>query len=87
MEENSLLNETYQTAKNELQAVIIQLEAELKEQKANEDAIKAEVVNLKAEIADKSVLQARLDELDKQLVIAEARLKEEVLYHIKNYHV
>ncbi|CBI34100.3 unnamed protein product, partial [Vitis vinifera] len=78
MEENNLLNETYQAAKNELQAVIIQLEGQLKEQKANEDAIKAEMENLKAEIADKSVLQTRLDELEKQLVLAEARLKEEV---------
>ena len=85
MEENSLLNETYQAAKNELQAVIIQLEGQLKEQKENEDAIKSEVESLKTEVADKSVLQTRLDELQKQLVIAEARLKEEVSNHIKNH--
>lgn len=87
MEENNLLNENYQAAKNELQAVIIQLEGQLKEQKANEDAIKAEMENLKAEIADKSVLQTRLDELQKQLVLAEARLKEEVFYHVEDHYI
>lgn len=85
MEENSLLNETYQAAKNEFQAVIIQLEGQLKEKQANEDAIRAEIEKLKAELADKSVLQTRLEELEKQLVIAEALLKEEVLYRIENH--
>lgn len=80
MDENQLLNETYQNAKNELQSVIMQLEGQLKENKANEDAIKSEIESLKVEIAEKSLLQTRLKELEEQLVKTEARLKEEVNY-------
>lgn len=79
MEENNLLNETYQNAKKELQSVIIQLEEELKGLKGNEDAFKSEIESLKAEIAEKSALQTSLEELEKQLTATEARLKEEVL--------
>ncbi|KAH7533609.1 hypothetical protein FEM48_Zijuj04G0149900 [Ziziphus jujuba var. spinosa] len=78
MDENQLLNETYQNAKNELQSVILQLEGQLKENKSNEVALKSENENLKVEIAEKSLLQTRLKELEEQLVKTEARLKEEV---------
>ncbi|CAK9151471.1 unnamed protein product [Ilex paraguariensis] len=78
MEENNLLNETYKNATKELQTVILQLEGQLKEQKSSEDALKAELEILKAEIGEKSVLQNRLKELEEQLSIAKARVKEEV---------
>lgn len=80
MDENQLLNETYQNAKNELQSVILQLEGQLKDNKSNEVALKSENENLKVEIAEKSLLQTRLKELEEQLVKTEARLKEEVHY-------
>lgn len=55
-----------------------QLEGKLGEEKANEDSLKAEIEKLKAEIAEKSVLQPRIKELEEQLIIAEAQWKEEV---------
>jgi chromosome segregation ATPase len=78
MEENNLLTESYQNAKKELQSVILQLEQQLKEQIAKEDALRSEIENLKAENADKPVLQTRLKELEEQLVKTEDQLKEEV---------
>ncbi|KAK6918034.1 hypothetical protein RJ641_016456 [Dillenia turbinata] len=78
IEEKNLLNETYQDAKQELQAVILQLEGQLKEHKANEDSLKADMENIKAESAEKTALQTRCKELEDQLVKAEARLREEV---------
>ncbi|KAA8526157.1 hypothetical protein F0562_007743 [Nyssa sinensis] len=78
MEENNLLNETYQNAKKELEDVSIQFEEKTKEHKLNEDALKAEMENLKAEIGEKTVLQNLLKELEEKSTITEARLKEEV---------
>ena len=80
MEENNLLNETYQNAKKELESVILQLEQQLKEQTAKEDALRSNIENLKAEIAEKPVLQTRLKELEEQLVKNENQLKEEVFH-------
>ncbi|KAJ8759706.1 hypothetical protein K2173_009807 [Erythroxylum novogranatense] len=65
--ENNILSETYQNAKKELQSVIVQLKEQLKEQKANEDALKVEIESLKAQIDEKSTLQARLKELQEQM--------------------
>lgn len=80
MEENTLLTETYQSAKRELETVIHQLEGQLKEQEAHADALKADMENkLKAEMDERSVLQTRMEQLEEQLVKAEAQLKEEVL--------
>lgn len=62
--------------------MVLQLEGQLKEQKSNEDDLKAEIEILKTEIDEKSVLKDRLKELEKQLAIAEARVKEEVIQFI-----
>ncbi|KAF8412706.1 hypothetical protein HHK36_000674 [Tetracentron sinense] len=78
MEENNMLNRTYQDARKELQTVITQLEGQLNEQKAREDALMAEMENLKAELTEKSVLQTRVTELEQQLILAETQVKEEV---------
>ncbi|KAJ6300795.1 hypothetical protein OIU76_021567 [Salix suchowensis] len=77
MEENNLLNETYQNGKKELQSVIIQLEEELNGQKTNEAALRSEIESLKAEVAEKLALQTSLEELKKQLTAAESQLKEQ----------
>jgi peptidoglycan hydrolase CwlO-like protein len=78
MEENNLLTETYQNGKKELQTVILQLEEQLKEQNAKQDALRSEIEELKAELTEKTVLQTRLTELEEQLVKSEDRLKQEV---------
>lgn len=80
MEENNLLTETYQNAKKELESVILQLEQQLKEQNTKEDALRSDIENLKAEIAEKPVLQTRLKELEEQLLKNENQLKEEVFH-------
>lgn len=79
MEENNSLNETYQNAKNELQSVISQLEAQLNEKKATEETFKSEIESLKAQAAEKFVLETRIKELEELLVNVETQLKEEVL--------
>lgn len=78
MEENNLLTETYQNAKKELQTVILQLEEQLNEQNAKQDALRSEIEKLKVEVTEKTVLQTRLKELEEQLVQSEDRLKQEV---------
>ncbi|KAJ0087791.1 hypothetical protein Patl1_33228 [Pistacia atlantica] len=78
MEENNLLNETYQNAKTELQSLISQLEGQLQQQKAIEVTLKSEIESLKSEAAGKLELENRLREVEKQLVTVETQLKEEV---------
>lgn len=82
MEENNLLTKTYQDAKEELQAVIVQLETQLSEQKERENALSSVVENLKAELTEKSALQTRIEELEEQLLLAKTHLKQEVLVSI-----
>lgn len=82
MEENNLLTKTYQDAKEELQALIIQMERQLREQKERENALSSDVENLKAELSEKSVLQTRIIELEEELLVAKTHLKEEVLVSI-----
>lgn len=84
MEENNLLTETHQNTKKELQTVILQLEEQLKEQNAREDALRSEIENQKAEIAEKLLLQTRLKELEEQLIKSEDRLKQEVFQKFCN---
>lgn len=79
IDEKNLLNETNQNLKKEFHSLIFDLEEKLKEQQKNEDSLKSEVETLKAEIAEKSVLQIRLKEIEGQLIKAESRLSEEVL--------
>jgi predicted RNase H-like nuclease (RuvC/YqgF family) len=81
MDENNLLNELHQSTKKELQQVISQLEEQLQEYKAGGDALKSEFENLKAEVAEKPLLQKSLKELEEQLVKTEAQLAKEVDYH------
>ncbi|XP_058097152.1 uncharacterized protein LOC131242486 [Magnolia sinica] len=78
MEENDLLTKTYQAAREELQAVIVQMEGQLNEQKAREAILNSDVENLKAELTEKSLLQTHIAQLEEQLMLAETRLKEEV---------
>ncbi|XP_042504985.1 putative leucine-rich repeat-containing protein DDB_G0290503 isoform X2 [Macadamia integrifolia] len=78
MEENNLLNETHQGARKEVQTVIVQLEEQLREQKAREVTFYGELESLKATLTEKSLLQTRVTELEQQLMLTESQLKEEV---------
>lgn len=78
VEENDLLDKTYQALKEKLQAVNAQMEGQLNEQKAREATLNSEVENLKAELTEKSTIQNRITELEEQLMLAETNLKEEV---------
>jgi golgin subfamily A member 4 len=77
-DDKNLLNETNQNLKKELESIILDLEEKLKEHHKNEESLKSEVETLKIEIAEKSALQSRLQEIEAQLVKAESRLHEEV---------
>jgi len=57
----------------------LQLEEQLKEQNAKQDALRSEIEKLKAELTEKAVLQTCLTELEEQLVKSKDRLKQEVL--------
>ncbi len=56
----------------------MQLEEQLKEQNAKQDALRSEIEKLKAELTEKAVLQTCLTELEEQLVKSKDRLKQEV---------
>ncbi|KAL5718826.1 hypothetical protein ACHQM5_011691 [Ranunculus cassubicifolius] len=75
-EEKSTLNETHQVERKELAEKINKLEGQQSEHKQTEDNLKAEVESLKTEVAEKSVVQARVLELEQQLTLAKAQLKE-----------
>jgi septal ring factor EnvC (AmiA/AmiB activator) len=79
IDEKNLLNETNQNLKKQLESLILGLEEKLKDHQKNEDSLKSEVETLKTEIADKSALQSRLQEIEAQLAKAESRLHEEVM--------
>ena len=75
MEDNNVLNETYQKTKNELQSEIAQLEGKLKEQSKVEESLKSELERLKAEITENNDFKIRHKE---ELSKSEALRKEEV---------
>ncbi|KAL0289325.1 UNVERIFIED_CONTAM: hypothetical protein Sangu_2618600 [Sesamum angustifolium] len=77
MEENNLLNETFQSSKKDLEAMIVHLEEQFKEQKSSEDALKTKLETLNSEVGQKAELQNRLKDLEEQLATAETKLKEE----------
>lgn len=78
MEDNNVLNETYQKTKNEFQSAILQLEEKLKEQSKVEESLRFEIENLKADIAENNGLKIRQKELEEELSKSEALRKEEV---------
>lgn len=64
--------------------MIVHLEEQLKEQKSNEDGLKAKLEILNSEVGEKSELQNNLKAIEEQLATAEARLKEEVSHTISD---
>lgn len=82
IDEKNLLNETNQDIKKELQSLILDLEEKLKEQQKIEGSLRSEIETLKIEIAEKSVLQRQLQEIEGQLTKSESRLNEEVVLRV-----
>lgn len=80
MEENNMLNEMYQNAKKELEAIVVQLEGQLNAQKEREVSLNANVENLKAELAEKSLIQPKISQLEQQLLLAENKYMEKVSF-------
>lgn len=79
IDEKNLLNETNQDIKKELQSFILDLEEKLKEKQKIEGSLRSEIEILKIEIAEKSVLQRQLGEIEGKLTRSESRLSEEVV--------
>ncbi|KAG2260311.1 hypothetical protein Bca52824_079605 [Brassica carinata] len=73
-EENSQVNEIHQSTKNEL----INIQEHLGVEKSKLDAMASEIKKLTSVASEKSVLESKFDEVEKQLKSAEAQLKEEV---------
>lgn len=78
-EEYNKLTESYQKTKKELEAIIIQLEEQLSEQKTKEISLCADMKILKAELADKSLMQEQISELESKLLFAQKSYMEEVV--------
>ncbi|KAG1365102.1 myosin-9 [Cocos nucifera] len=78
MEENNMLNEMYENAKKELEAIVVQLEGQLNAQKERELSLNADVENLKAELAEKSLIQPKISQLEQQLLSSEDKHMETI---------
>jgi len=87
IDEKNLLNETNQDIKKELQSLILDLEEKLKEQQKIEGSLRSEIETLKIEIAEKSVLQRQLEEIEGQLTKSASRLNEEVVLRVPIFFV
>lgn len=71
------LNFDRQRFKSQKELQTMELEGQLKEQKSNENALKAEIENLKAEIEKKSELNDRLKKFEEQLAARDALVNVE----------
>ncbi|XP_031505393.1 uncharacterized protein LOC116267666 [Nymphaea colorata] len=78
MSENHALNEMYQNALKELEAVKSELEDELNEGKTREVNLCADIENLRAEVAEKSTLLSRIEDLELELELSENKFKEQM---------
>ncbi|RWW75097.1 hypothetical protein BHE74_00016897 [Ensete ventricosum] len=78
MEENIILHEMHQKMRKELERTV-QLKEELTEEKAREFPLNSLVGNLEAALTEKSLMQARISELEHKLLLAEKTYIQEVL--------
>ncbi|CAD5178774.1 unnamed protein product [Musa acuminata subsp. malaccensis] len=77
MEENIMLHEMYQNMRRELETTV-QLKEEPTKEKAREFPLNSLVGNLEAELAEKSLMQARISELEHKLLLAEKTYIQEI---------
>ena len=79
MEEHNLVSKMYHKATKELESTIVQWEEKLSEKKAREDSLNSLTENLKAQLAEKSLMQSQIPELEQKLLLAEKTYIQEVL--------
>ncbi|CAL9095061.1 unnamed protein product [Musa acuminata var. zebrina] len=77
MEENIMLHEMYQNMRRELETTV-QLKEEPTDEKAREFPLNSLVGNLEAELAEKSLMQARISELEHKLLLYEKTYTQEI---------
>ncbi|CAL9206889.1 unnamed protein product [Musa hybrid cultivar] len=75
--EYSMLSEMHQKERKELEVTKIQIKEKLSEQEASENSLSSLVENLKAELAEKSLMQERIQELEQKLLAAEKAYSQE----------
>lgn len=73
-----MLSEMHQKERKELEVTKIQFKEKLSEQEARENSLSSLVENLKAELAEKSLMQERIQELEQKLLAAEKAYSQEV---------
>ncbi|KAG6513463.1 putative leucine-rich repeat-containing protein DDB_G0290503 [Zingiber officinale] len=78
LEEGKLLKEMHEKLRNEHETSVAQLERELSQQKVDKESLSSLVDNLRAELAEKSLLQERASELEEKLLLAEKAYAQEV---------
>nr|XP_009399253.1 PREDICTED: sporulation-specific protein 15-like [Musa acuminata subsp. malaccensis] len=78
MEEHNMVSEMYHKATKELESTIVQLEEKLSEKKAREDSLNSLTENLKAQLAEKSLMQSQIPELEQKLLLAEKTYIQEI---------
>ncbi|XP_064946546.1 sporulation-specific protein 15-like isoform X1 [Musa acuminata AAA Group] len=75
--EYSMLSEMHQKERKELEVTKIQFKEKLSEQEARENSLSSLVENLKAELAEKSLMQEQIQELEQKLLAAEKAYSQE----------
>lgn len=80
MDENNRTNKTYQAAKEEIEQLKVQLQEMQIVHNTTESSLNSDLENLKAELSQKSQLQAVISELEQQLSAVDFKHKEEVLF-------
>ncbi|URD78446.1 hypothetical protein MUK42_19123 [Musa troglodytarum] len=76
--EYSMLGEMQQKERKELEVTNIQFKEKLSEQEARENSLSSLVENLKAELAEKSLMQEQIQELEQKLLAAEKAYSQEI---------
>lgn len=69
----------YQAAKEEIEQLKVQLQEMQNVHNTTESSLNSDLENLKAELSQKSQLQAVISELEQQLSAVDSKHKEEVL--------
>lgn len=85
LEENDKLFEAQEKNIEKLEARVINLEELLSESKTTEISLRTRVENLKAELADRSVMQEQNSKLEQKLELAEKRYMEKVFLYLLFY--
>lgn len=75
-----MIRRMHQKAIEELEATIVIYEEKLGQYKANEFSLNALVGNLKAELSDKSILEAQILKLEQKMLLSKESYLKKVFY-------